>query len=577
MGGGVSVPPADGGDVAGAKAMGDTCFRLQDWNKAVYWYSCAVTNVPPGDVDTLSKLLSNRAAAHHEAGSHEKALLDADEVILLAPQWAKGYYRAAKAALALGRAALAARHVEKAMALAPEDTSLPALRTAAMSASSASSSSASARQAARAAGPSWCYSWGNDESSQLGLGAPPSNKSLPTPVAAFAGTHLVAVACGASHTLAVSALGEVFAWGNNEFGQLGIPHLSGCVATPAQVPALVGIRVSALAAGAGHNVALTGDGHAYSWGINRQGQCGLGHTENQAKPALVAALGRPVAAATCGIAHTAFVLDDGSLAMCGSNQFGQLGLGRSFNGGGGGGQRGHTDLAEARVLARTASHAALPKMVPAPVVVLETSGDFRVAHVACGGAHTLLVDTAGRVLSAGSNSCGQLGREVGTGPVGPGSDPLAIVDVLRGRALDHDDDPCFGPVYVPPRAGDDPRPCALVACGEEFSLIVARDHSVFTFGLGIAGQMGDGNLEGYSRPHLVPELEGKKVRAHIGNTWWSHHTSQWTGRPFLAAGGGRDLQPRPGAGRHRRRHRVSVPPHTHMLLLCPRHPSSEPA
>ena len=519
MGGGVSAPVDDDG---GAKAMGDTCFRLQDYLKAVYFYSKAVADVSSSDQETLSKLLSNRAAAHHEAGSHEKALLDAEEVIAMAPHWAKGYFRAAKAALALGRTVLAARYVEKAMALAPDDTSLPALRAAALAPSSssspASSSSSSARQVSRAAGPSWCYSWGNDESSQLGLGLAPSNKSLPTPVASFAGVHLVAVSCGASHTLAVSSLGEVFAWGNNEFGQLGIPNLSGCVATPTLVPALVGVRVAALAAGAGHNCALTGDGQIYSWGINRQGQCGLGHTENQAKPALVAALGRPAVAATCGIAHTAFLLDDGSLALCGSNQFGQLGLGRSFaapdiGGSGTRGGGGHTDLAEARVLARAASHAALPLMVLTPVIVLETSGDFRVAHVACGGAHTLLVDTAGRVLSAGSNSCGQLGRAVGPGTVGPGSDPHAVADILHGRALDYDDDPCFGAVYVPPRGDQDgSRPCALVACGEEFSLCVARDHSVFTFGLGIAGQMGDGDFEGHSRPHLVQELEGKQVR-----------------------------------------------------------------
>jgi alpha-tubulin suppressor-like RCC1 family protein len=48
--------------------------------------------------------------------------------------------------------------------------------------------------------------------------------------------------------------------------------------------------------------------------------------------------------------------------------------------------------------------------------------------------------------------------------------------------------------------------CAFAACGEEFSCIVTRDRRVFAFGLGIAGQMGDGGLINYSSPTLIEAL-----------------------------------------------------------------------
>jgi len=35
--------------------------------------------------------------------------------------------------------------------------------------------------------------------------------------------------------------------------------------------------VTAVRAGWGHMLALTRDGHVYSWGSNKHGQCGVGH------------------------------------------------------------------------------------------------------------------------------------------------------------------------------------------------------------------------------------------------------------------------------------------------------------
>jgi hypothetical protein len=53
--------------------------------------------------------------------------------------------------------------------------------------------------------------------------------------------------------------------------------------------------------------------------------------------------------------------------------------------------------------------------------------------------------------------------------------------------------------------------CVFCACGEEFSVVIVQDRSVYTWGLGIAGQMGDGNTEDRAFPTKVVGLEGLSV------------------------------------------------------------------
>jgi alpha-tubulin suppressor-like RCC1 family protein len=88
--------------------------------------------------------------------------------------------------------------------------------------------------------------------------------------------RVVAVACAKHHTLACTDAGDVFAWGCNRDGRLGVP---GCdtAATPRRVNSLVGrARIVALAAANRHSVALAADGAVFTWGSNAFGQLGYG-------------------------------------------------------------------------------------------------------------------------------------------------------------------------------------------------------------------------------------------------------------------------------------------------------------
>ena len=123
--------------------------------------------------------------------------------------------------------------------------------------------------------------------------------------------------------------------------------------------------------------------------------------------------------------------------------------------------------------------------------------DFKVSHVACGAAHTLLIDTNGLLYSTGSNSCGQLGRidDTLTGVNGK----FTLIPLPKNNLNNNS------------KNNLESNLCAYVSCGEEYSCVITRSRSVFVWGLGIVGQMGDGKMTGYSTPHLVQDLEGKSI------------------------------------------------------------------
>jgi probable HAF family extracellular repeat protein len=116
---------------------------------------------------------------------------------------------------------------------------------------------------------------------------------VPLPHAVTGPPNIVAVAAGRRHSLAVGADGSVWAWGYNLYGQLGIgtqtPDTCGqysCSPTPNPVPVQVkGLTdVVAVAAGSDHSLALKKDGTVWAWGRNQYGEIGDGSTANRALP-----------------------------------------------------------------------------------------------------------------------------------------------------------------------------------------------------------------------------------------------------------------------------------------------------
>jgi alpha-tubulin suppressor-like RCC1 family protein len=187
----------------------------------------------------------------------------------------------------------------------------------------------------------WC--WGSNSSGQLGNGTF-TDSALPVEVsrASFVpplatGDHIVEVRAGAEHTCARTTRGQVYCWGSNGSGQLGVvenPTAMPLVPIPnSNIPRHVvfdnplDVTVQ-LATGASHTCATTEDGDAHCWGANGYGQLGDGTKISRPIPAEVVGLSQ-VKETVPGNQHTCMITQDGRLFCLGSNQLGQIGLGRT--------------------------------------------------------------------------------------------------------------------------------------------------------------------------------------------------------------------------------------------------------
>jgi hypothetical protein len=162
------------------------------------------------------------------------------------------------------------------------------------------------------------YTWGDNETWQLGRG--PRVPSSPTAAPVTGVSGVAAVAGGANSRYALHTDGTVSAWGHNFHGQLGDGWYGEWSQAPLRIPGLTG--VTALAAGAYHGLALLEDGTVRGWGVMFDGGLGGGTST----PVPVGGLTGIGAITTT--TFTAFALrDDGTVLAWGSNQSGLLGNG----------------------------------------------------------------------------------------------------------------------------------------------------------------------------------------------------------------------------------------------------------
>ena len=132
---------------------------------------------------------------------------------------------------------------------------------------------------ASAGGRVYTFGWGDVGQLGHGVGEHPDapdayRTSVPTPVAGLEGVDVVQVSASRHHVACVSRDGRVFTWGSGLYGQLGHGDRVTRFA-PKMVEALRGVNVTAVAAGARHTVAVDDMGEVYAWGSNEHGELGL--------------------------------------------------------------------------------------------------------------------------------------------------------------------------------------------------------------------------------------------------------------------------------------------------------------
>ncbi|NWU12321.1 HERC5 ligase, partial [Cephalopterus ornatus] len=171
--------------------------------------------------------------------------------------------------------------------------------------------------------------------------------------------------------------GELFTWGKNTHGQLGVGSQTAFIPQAQLVERLKGIPLAQIAAGGAHSTTVSLSGAVYSWGKNDFGQLGLGDTEDRGCPSYVGALEHwKTVFISCGADHTAVLSKEGLVCTFGAGEAGQLGHNSTRN-----------------------------ELMPR--VVAELWG-ARVSRIACGRQHTLVyVPSLDKFYFFGSDDKGQ--------------------------------------------------------------------------------------------------------------------------------------------------------------------------
>jgi alpha-tubulin suppressor-like RCC1 family protein len=287
------------------------------------------------------------------------------------------------------------------------------------------------------------YAWGSNTFGQLGNGTAAASSALPSNVTttAVSGANpgFTQIASGGLHTVAIGTDGHLYAWGANEFGQLGQgPASTGDLNTPHEItlgfPS--GTTFKQVAAGSSFSLALTAGGSIYAWGSNTFGQLGDGNTTDSSTPTLVSTPGgvtfKSIAAGS-GFALALSTSD--TVYSWGDNGLGQLGDGST-------------------------SSSKVPVQLP--------STDFAgpVTQVSAGASHALaLVGSTGKLYGWGDDASGQLGD----GNYTDTTTPVAV--------------------NAPPSGS-----WSSMSAGSDFTVGLTSNGAVFAWGDNQFGQLGDGDV-----------------------------------------------------------------------------------
>jgi alpha-tubulin suppressor-like RCC1 family protein len=264
-----------------------------------------------------------------------------------------------------------------------------------------------------------------------------TKRKTPEKVTSMSNENVVQVSAGEAFSVALTSKGRIFSEGNNSYGQLGQgdnqPRTTFTEIT--SIPT----NITFISSGSQHTLALDENGDVWSWGLNSNGQLGLGHNNNQLTPSKVI-LPSPITQISAGGYFSAALSKEGVLFLWGSSDRRQLGLGSRDN-----------------------------KNTPQKLPISEN-----IVYFSCGYRHVLALTENGKLLSWGCNDHGKLGHGDTTHRHSP-----TLISFDFGAEM------------------------ATIACGVHHSLVFTKTGSIFIWGHNGYGQLGFGDTTTRNIPHLL--------------------------------------------------------------------------
>jgi alpha-tubulin suppressor-like RCC1 family protein len=334
------------------------------------------------------------------------------------------------------------------------------------------------------------WTWGDGPSGRLGNGA--TTGTISTPVTTFAGgTNWKQVSSGDAYTAAIKTDGTLWTWGNGGFGRLGINNT-----TNRSTPVTIfggGTNWKQVSAGTSHIAAIKTDGTLWTWGNGNSGRLGTNDTTQRNTPVTTFAGGTNWKQVSAGDDHTAAIKTDGTLWTWGNGFRGRLG-----------------------------NIITIASIISTPVTTFAGGNNWK--QVSSGGTHTAAIKTDGTLWTWGNGDSGRLGDAsltdrstpvttfaggINWKQVSAGSDhTIALKDDVVNKELYVFGNNTSGQLgadiisqdFVPNQTFQQTTDWKQVSSGNAHTAAIKTNGTLWTWGGGGSGRLGNASLTGRSTP-----------------------------------------------------------------------------